>query len=270
MPIRIKYSFAGEFIGYASFQEIKQLEHYNEIVYIDCSCNKLTSLPEHLPNSLQKLDCALNKLTSLPEHLPNSLQELNFYGNKLTSLPEHLPYSLKQLFCRSNKLTSLPEDLPNSLQKLYCGLNKLTSLPKHLPSSLKQLFCYSNKLTSLPNSIIHCRNLQYISFEDNEIDCIPPHMTQFLNRLRNNTNDITVYCDRQNAHKHQNQQSIRDSIYSIMSNKPIVTMDETVAEVIKSPILTEQTKCLIGRMSRLINCLNSFDDRETISIADNS
>jgi hypothetical protein len=109
-----------------------------------------------------------------------------------------------------------------------------------------------------------------------------------------------------------------------MSEKPILAIDETVAEIIKSSILTEPTKrlimeycgddsihsvlgirfkelltsvwdiirshtnkndilailndeindanckCFTGRMSRLINCLNGFDDRVNISIADNS
>ena len=147
---------------------------------------------------------------------------------------------------------------------------------------------------------------------------------RFLNGLQNNANDIAVYNDGQNVHNHQIQQSIRDSIYSVMSGKPILTIDETVVEIIKSPILTEPTKqlimeyceddsihsvlnitfkelmvnvwniirshkerdnilailndeindanckCFTGRMSRLINCLNGFDDRVSISIADNS
>jgi hypothetical protein len=109
-----------------------------------------------------------------------------------------------------------------------------------------------------------------------------------------------------------------------MSGKPILAIDETVAEIIKSPILTEPTKqlimeyceddsihsvlnitfkelmvnvwniirshkekdniltilndeindanckCFTGRMSRLINCLNGYDTRVNITIADNS
>jgi Leucine-rich repeat (LRR) protein len=305
MPFSIKYSLETDTkkFSYNSFHEIEQLERYNDIMFIDCSSNELTSLPEHLPDSLQKLDCGSNELTSLPEHLPDSLQEFWCINNKLTSLPEHLPDSLQKLHCYSNKLTSLPEYLPSSLQKLHCG---------------------SNELTSLPNSIIHCINLRFIRYENNEIEYIPPHIVRFLNRMINNANDIAVYNDGQNVHNHQIQQSIRDSIYSVMSGKPILTIDETVVEIIKSPILTEPTKqlimeyceddsihsvlnitfkelmvnvwniirshkemdnilcvlndeindanckCFTGRMSRLINCLNGFDDRVSISIADNS
>ena len=368
MPINIKYSlgtYATQFC-HNPFQEIKQLEHYNDIVYINCSYNELTSLPEHLPHSLQELYCGWNKLTSLPEHLPeslqtlycsgnqltslpehlpnssqelyynynkltslpvhlpDSLQRLDFNYNQLTSLPEHLPHSLQRLGCCGNQLTSLPEHLPDSLQVFNCSNNKLTSLPEHLPVSLQILYCNDNQLTSLPNSIIHCRNLQSIKYHNNEIEYIPPHMTRFLNRLKNNAKDMDVYNDGQNVHNHQIQQSIRDSIYSVMSSKPILTMEETFEEIITSSILTEQTKqllmeycgddsihsvlgirfkelltsvwgiirshtnkndiltilndeindanckCFTGRMSRLINCLNGFDDRVNITIADNS
>ena len=77
MPITIKYSLEidTKSFHYNSFQEIEQLERYNDIMYIDCCNNELTSLPEHLPNSLQKLDCGSNESTSLPEHLPDSLQK---------------------------------------------------------------------------------------------------------------------------------------------------------------------------------------------------
>jgi len=400
MPINIKYSLETKKISYNSFQEIEQLERYNDIVFINCSHNKLTSLPDlpnslqklwcqnnqltllpDLPDSLQELNCRNNKLTLLPD-LPDSLQELNCYYNKLTSLPDlpnslqilkcgynklislpNLPDSLQKLWCQNNQLTLLPEHLPNSFQKLYCSDNQLTSLPNipnslqklwcfknkltllpdlpnslqelncsynkltllpDLPKSLTQLYCDHNKLTSLPNSIIHCRNLQHINIEGNEIEYIPPHITRFLNRVKNHSKAIGIYNDRQNVHNHQIQQSIRDSIYSVVSGKPILTIDETMSEIIKSPILSEQTKrlileygedpsihsvlgirfkelltsvwdiirnhtnkndilailndeindanckCFTGRMSRLINCLNGFDDRVNITIGDNS
>ena len=120
MPISIKYSLEPKKFRYNSFQDIEQLDRYNDIVYIDCSWNQLTSLPEYLPNSLQKLYCFRNELTSLP-NLPNSLQKIECDDNQLTSLPEHLPNSLQKLDCYYNKLTSLPEHLPNSLQILKCS-----------------------------------------------------------------------------------------------------------------------------------------------------
>ena len=103
--ITINYSLEGEYVEYKNFIEIQQLPNYDRIVYIDCSHNKLSSLPSNLPESLRGLYCYNNDLTSLPSNLPESLDELHCSYNKLTSLPQKLPESLRGLYCYNNKLT---------------------------------------------------------------------------------------------------------------------------------------------------------------------
>jgi len=291
---------------------------------LHCYDNNLTELPTTLPPSLQKLYCNNNKLTELPPTLPPSLQILYCHYNKLTELPPTLPTSLQRLYCGNNKLTELPPILPPSLQILYCGNNKLTELPPTLPPSLQKLYCYCNKLTALPTNLHEYRNLTQCGYDDNEIEYIPPHITRFLNRLRNrNDNVVKVYDDGQNVHNHQIQESIRNSIYAIMKEKPSITTDEMCSELVSSVVLTEKTKrllmeycedtcvhsvigitfkelllavwniviihkdcddilgimntemddadckCFTGKMSRLINCLNGYDSRVAITMADN-
>jgi len=93
---------------------------------------------------LEFLDCSSQKLTSLPK-LPAGLQHLNCSDNQLTSLPK-LPDSLQLFYCNINKLTSLPE-LPDSLEVIRCMHNQLTSLPA-LPSALRELSCAYNQLSN--------------------------------------------------------------------------------------------------------------------------
>ena len=332
-------------VHYNTFKEVQQLENYNDIAVLYCVNNELTSLPDILPKSLVKLICSNNNLTSLPDILPKSLVKLICSNNNLTSLPDTLPSSLMELDCSYNQLTSLPDTLPNSLLILRCYNNKLTSLPDTLPSSLAVLYCNNNELTllsdtlpshlqilccehnnltSLPNSIIRCIMLHSIDYDNNEIEYIPPHLTRFLNRVNNIGYGISIYNDGQNVHNHQIQESIRNSIYNVLADKPSISIDEMTTEIISSTILTEPTKrlimeyceddsihsvlnirfkellvnvwsiirshkekdnifailndeindanckCFTGRMSRLINCLNGFDDRVNITIADNS
>ena len=81
MPITIKFNDNVKH-QYDSFNEITQLDNYDEIIYIHCYCNKnLTYLPK-LPNSLTHLYCWYNKLTCLPK-LPNSLIYLNYNNNPI-------------------------------------------------------------------------------------------------------------------------------------------------------------------------------------------
>jgi Leucine-rich repeat (LRR) protein len=82
---------------YKSFSELLMLYNYNEITYLNCRHNCITSLPDNLPNSLTYLNCSNNKLTSLPDNLPNSLTNLDCSNNNLTSLSDNLPNSLTLL-----------------------------------------------------------------------------------------------------------------------------------------------------------------------------
>ena len=211
-------------VHYNTFEEVQQLENYNDIAVLYCVNNELTSLPDILPKSLVKLICSNNNLTSLPDTLPNSLMDLDCSYNQLTSLPDTLPNYLLTLRCNNNKLTSLPDTLPSSLAVLYCNNNELTLLPDTLPSYLQILYCKENKLTSLPNSIIRCIMLHSIDYDNNEIEYIPPHLTRFLNRVRNiGSGGVSIYNDGQNVHNHQIQESIRNSIYNVLADKPIIS-----------------------------------------------
>ena len=126
---------------YNSFDQITQLDNYDEIIYINWHNNKLSSLPQ-LPNSLEILWCSSNNLYCLPQ-LPISLISLSCYNNNLSSLPQ-LPKSLIYLYCDHNNLSSLPQ-LPNSLKELYCSYNNLSSLPQ-LPNSLEKIWCDNNPI----------------------------------------------------------------------------------------------------------------------------
>ncbi len=126
----------------------------NLIKNIDCSDNKLTSLPNNL-TKLKNLYCSNNELTSLPNNL-TKLEKLLCSFNKLTSLPNDLT-ELKILYCYENELTSLPNNL-FGLKKLICFDNKLTSLPNNL-TKLIILRCSNNELTSLPNDLTNLKEL---------------------------------------------------------------------------------------------------------------
>ncbi len=84
MKIYIKYVLGEKTIEYNSFENIRD---YDNVVYINCHNNKLTSLPK-LPDSLQSLNCYINQLISLPE-LPNSLKQLYCWINNFIKNGKH-------------------------------------------------------------------------------------------------------------------------------------------------------------------------------------
>ena len=110
----------------------------------NCQNLDLTELPP-LRDNVTYLACSNNRLTKLPEHLPETLTFLNCWNNRLTRLPEQLPNTLTDLRCNNNRLTRLPEHLPNSLKILTTNNNYLTKLPKHLPTNLRYFVRYRNQ-----------------------------------------------------------------------------------------------------------------------------
>ncbi len=176
---------------------IPSLKRFNNLKYLDCSFNNLTSLPE-LNNSLKILNCEYNKLTSLPE-LNDNLHELNCQFNNLKMLPNLK--NLTDLCCQHNRLTSLPE-LNDSLQYLNCSYNQLTYLPK-LNDNLKYLFCSYNQLTTLPKIInynfieLRCYDnlLPYCIMYNNSFN-LNESKINLINKINmiNNTTDYLYHC----------------------------------------------------------------------------
>jgi len=112
-----------------SFTNIDPVQFFNDLTYLNCWGQDITSLPE-LPDGLKVLRCGSNELTSLPE-LPIGLIWLSCHLNQLTSLPE-LPDELGILLCNQNNLTSLPL-LPQNLSSINFFENPLECVSNHLP-----------------------------------------------------------------------------------------------------------------------------------------
>ena len=186
MKITVKYFGSDDEQYFASFNLIT---NYDNVFYLNCSCNGLTWLPNDLPASLKWLDCSDNQLTRLPEWFPPSLQWLNCSDNQLTRLPKQLPLSLQVLKCNGNMLRWLPKTLPPSLLELYCDRNILMQLPVSLPSSLQQLFCSNNLLTALPEVLPS--SLCGLGCNDNQLTTLTVELPLSLRSLFCDNNHLT-------------------------------------------------------------------------------
>jgi len=174
MPITITYTNQ-DINEYNSFEEIINC---NLVSKINCSNNRLTSLPDNMnfPN-LQIFNCSNNELTALPDNMnfPN-LQTFNCNNNKLTSLPVMNFPNLQSFYCSCNQLTSLPDNMnfPN-LQTFYCHTNRLTALPNNMNfPNLQTFYCPVNQLTALP--VMNFPNLQTFFCSSNQLTVLPDNM----------------------------------------------------------------------------------------------
>ena len=160
-----------------AIQSLVGIEKFNNLSYLDCTSNKLTSLDLQGLENLVELDCTSNKLTSL------NVQGL---------------LKIKSLYCSDNQLTNLDVSGLSKITYLTCDHNYLTSLEISDLVNLEVLFCNDNQLTSM---II--KNVYYddnIFFENNPnleyICCDEGQITALKNQsISNGQNcEVNSYC----------------------------------------------------------------------------
>ena len=143
---------------------------------LDCSCNKLKSLPLSLGNiiELTSLDVSTNHLTSLPESIGSlpKLEDLRVRSNQLTSLPNSFDQlmRLNSLLLRNNKFEEVPIQLEGltNLQSLNMRENMISHMDRPI-NPLRYLILDKNYLKQIDVGILQCPNLQYLSLRSNSI-----------------------------------------------------------------------------------------------------
>ena len=266
---------------------------------INCSDNGLTSLPEwqHLTN-LQKIICVNNVLTSLPEwqHLTN-VQEIYCYINKLTSLPEwqHLT-NLQYIDCSNNVLTSLPkwQHLTN-LQRINCSSNQLTSLPIGWIRlrNLRHIYYNGNRIEYIPPNLlriinrqktgqniygdtqnVHNHNIQLSLQKSIEYlikDKPSISISQMKSEIENECLSYELlinYCNDQSVHSVLNV-TFEEVLNSVWSKIRVNEYKTEIIKILNIEMLDSECKCFTGRLTRLVNCMNGFDDNIKIEIDNN-
>jgi len=266
---------------------------------LECRFNKLTKLPDDLPNTLKELNCSANKLIKLP-NLPITLQILYCGGNQLKELP-NLPSALESLDCSGNKLTELPENLPITLRYLNCSSNKLRKLPNNI-IKLKNLRCFdysNNEIEYIPPNITRfLNNVRNIDIGRNNMiyndyqnihnhmiqECIRTSIENIITEKPIIKNPISYilnsnisgrskqllmeYIGDNSVHSVLNL-TFEEILKSVLSRIEINKDKDEILKVLYEEMNDSECKCFTGRISRLINSLNGFDESVNIRIGEN-
>ena len=128
---------------------LKGIEYFTSLDYLDCCGNQLTALDVSKNTSLKILDCIYNQLTTLDVNKNTALNKLWCGDNPLTTLDVSKNTALIDLYCSCNQLTALDVSKNTALTKLNCSGNQLTALDVSKNTALTYLDCGSNQLTTL-------------------------------------------------------------------------------------------------------------------------
>jgi len=281
-----------------SLNNLTSFQHLNcpMLTTLDCSYNNLTSFQHLNCPMLTTLDCSLNKLTSFQHLNCPMLTTLDCSYNNLTSF-QHLNCPLlTKLYCSGNKMTSFQHLNCPALTTLYCSYNNLTSFQHLNCPLLTKLYCSGNELEFIPphiNRLLNTtRNTQNVYGDGQNVhnhhiqESIRSSIQAVLSKkpciaaenlyetvladmvLTTLTKEILVdYCKETTVHSTL-RITFEELLLHVFSRIECNANKEEIKNVLNSEMSDSVCKCFTGRMSRLINCLNGFDDLVSIRISD--
>ena len=145
--------------------DLTGVEYFTALQTLDCSNNKLTTIPLRTLGQLEKLNCNNNQLTTLDCSANTLLKELSCASNQLTALELSKLTELTKLACEGNQLTVLELGTLTQLQTLDCSGNQLTTLDVSAQKQLETLRCMENHLIAL--DVTGLSKLQQVEVIDN-------------------------------------------------------------------------------------------------------
>ena len=155
------------YLLFEKIENLKGIEFFTSLTYLDCSGNNLSSLDLSNNTRLVTLYCDNNQLTSINVSGCSALNRFTCGNNQLSSLDISGNTNLKYLDCSYNPLGGLDVSKNTILKNLYCKENQLTSLDVSYNTMLEYLDCSGNQLTTL--NLSNNNELYYLYCQKNQI-----------------------------------------------------------------------------------------------------
>ncbi len=167
----------------SNISDLTGIEDFEDLKYLDCTNNNLTTINLTKNDSLRELNCANNKISLLNLEKNLKLGNLLISDNKLSSLNLTKNDSIHAIHAERNILTTLNVSKNKKLIYLNVSYNKLSTLDISENTLLEILNVSSNNLTSL--NLKNGNNLllgNSVNFTENpNLGCIQVDDTEYSN-----------------------------------------------------------------------------------------
>ena len=187
-----------------SISDLTGIEDFEDLQYLDCSYNPLTSIDISNNEILGSLHCNNNLLDSIDISNNLDLNALHCEGNQLYDLDIVQNTSLLSLHASHNNLSTINLSQNTDLSQLYINHNQLDSIDLSQNNSLGVIHISNNQISSLDLSLNF--NLYYLDCSSNqlsELDIRNGNNTNMINNYFYTDNNINLFCI-----------NVDDSIYS--------------------------------------------------------
>jgi len=285
----------------------KEIKYLTQLHYFNCVSNHIKKIPKEIKylTQLHYFYCHSNHIKKIPKEIKYLTQLHYFYcnSNHIKKIPKEIRYLtlLQEFHCRLNQINTIPIEIGNltHLQTFDCYGNKIKEIPIEIINCRRLQYFYfgGNEIDYIQPQIrrwlngtyhrqqiysdtqsVHNHSIQEgVSNSINYITSIKPsiQIEQLKELIINNQyldehvkRLLFEYIDIKEVHSILNItfEELLLSVYDFIEKNE---NKEELFKIMNDEISEANCKCFTGRISRLINVLNGYDEHIEIHIADN-
>lgn len=259
--------------------EIGLLQNLTEL---SMNNNRLTTLPPEIGqlHNLRRLWISMNMIEVLPPEIGQlqNLRTLSAFNNELTTLPGELGQLryLETFDVGQNHIRVIPAEF-GQLQALT-QMTFWNNPIEHVPMNIVRLLARQRVVargvygdaqsvhttsiqTSIQESIIRLLNTPHPEKDVVPLIIADPVLTPFAKE------SLLEYSKDETVHSILNM-TFSDVLLVVWNRILVSSHGDEIKAVLNTEMEDAACKCFTGRISRLVNCLNGFDDLVQIQIMD--
>jgi Leucine-rich repeat (LRR) protein len=276
------------------------------VVRLDISDNEISEIPKEIGQliNLRQFYCTYNKISEIPKEIGQLINLREFWccNNKISEIPKEIGQliDLQKFNCIYNQISEIPKEIGQliNLQEFNCCKNKISEIPIEITMCIYlQYFYYShNAIEYIPPQVIRFLNRnKFVQKVYNDTQSVHNHNIQecisnsiiYIMQKKPHLTSKSLKIDILN--NNILEQKTKELLFEYIEDKTVhsvlnITFEELLISVYDYILNHEHKqelfiimikemndsicKCFTGRMSRLINVLNGFDENIKIQISE--
>ena len=285
----------------------KEINNLKNLKIFYCNDNKIKKITKEICENIHlvDLDCSKNEIKKISKEIDKliHLSEFQCSENKIRNIPKEICnlFNLKHFHCPYNKIRNIPKEIGNltQLETFYCYNNEITTIPIEITNCryLNKFSFDNNEIDYIQPQIRRWLNRfkheQQIYSDTQSVHnhAIQEGVSKSINYITSIKPTIQI-CQLQKLiiENPYLEERVKCLLFEYIDNKEVHTIlnitfeelllsvydfieknenKEELYKIMNVEMSEANCKCFTGRISRLINVLNGFDEHIEIHIADN-
>ena len=294
--------------GYNQIKEIpKEISYLIQLTTLKCSDNQIEEIPKEIKclTQLRHFNCRYNQIKKIPKEIGYLTKLLILYCsyNQIKEIPIEIRYltRLIEFSCNCNQIQKIPKEIRylTQMEEFSCADNKIKEIPIEIMNcrNMRIISFNINEIDYIQPQIVRWLNNMYHEqylYEDTQSvhnHSIQEGVSKSINYITSIKPTIQMEKLKELIINNQHlDEHVKSLLFEYMDNKEVHTIlnitfeelllsvydfieknenKEELYKIMNVEISEANCMCFTGRISRLINVLNGYDENIEIHIADN-